>query len=102
VDVSGAGGRVEASSSGGGVTVRFAAWQFERRRGVLVGGSVRTEIDPGAKISIDATAFGRQRQVGRAGHDSGEGRTGLTARRHERRRSAPASALERRWGAHQR
>lgn len=58
VDVRGAGGRVEARSSGGGVTVRFAAGNG--RGGVLSssGGSVRTELDPGVKVSIDAKASG--------------------------------------------
>jgi DUF4097 and DUF4098 domain-containing protein YvlB len=58
VDVRGAGGRVEASSSGGGVTVRFAPGNSSGGVVSSSGGSVHTEIDPGAKISIDATASG--------------------------------------------
>lgn len=58
VDVRNAGGRVEAKSSGGGVTVRFAAGNS--RGGVVSssGGSVRAELDPRARISIDAHSSG--------------------------------------------
>jgi len=58
VDVRGAGGRVDASSSGGGVTVRFAPGNSSGGVVSSSGGSVRAEIDPGAKVSIDAHASG--------------------------------------------
>jgi DUF4097 and DUF4098 domain-containing protein YvlB len=56
--VRGAGGRVEASSSGGGVTVRFASGNSSGGTVSSSGGSVRAEIDPGARVSIDAHASG--------------------------------------------
>ena len=66
VDVRGAGGRVEASSSGGGVTVRFAPGNS--RGGVVSssGGSVRTELDPRREDLDRRKRLGRQRQLGRA------------------------------------
>ena len=100
VDVRGAGGRVEASSSGGGVTVRFAPGNSSGGVVSSSGGSVRYRDRSWRENLHRCHCIGRQRHVGRAGHDSGEGRTGLTARRHERRRSASASALERRRRAH--
>ena len=56
--VRGAGGRVEAHSSGGPVTVRFAAGN--NRGGVLStsGGGVRTELDPSVALTIDASSSG--------------------------------------------
>lgn len=58
VDVRGAGGRVDANSSGGGVTVRFAPGNSSGGVVASSGGSVRAEIDPRARISIDAHASG--------------------------------------------
>ena len=58
VDVRGAGGRVEANSSGGGVTVQFVRGNSSGGAMSTSGGPVRVEIDPAARVSIDASASG--------------------------------------------
>jgi len=58
VDVRGARGRVEANSSGGGVTVRFVTGNSSGGVVSSSGGPVRVEIDPAARLSIDASASG--------------------------------------------
>jgi len=58
VQVRGAGGRVEAHSSGGPVTVRFAAGNKSGGELTTSGGGVRTELDPGVALSIDASSSG--------------------------------------------
>jgi hypothetical protein len=58
VDVRGAGGRVEAHTSGGPVTVRFAAGNKSGGELTTSGGGVRTEVDPGVALTIDASSSG--------------------------------------------
>ena len=58
MDIRRAGGRVEAHSSGGPVSVGFATGNS--RGGILStsGGGVRAQIDPAVKLSIDASTSG--------------------------------------------
>lgn len=58
VHVDGVGGRVTAESSGGPVSAVLAADNTAGGKLSSSGGGVRVEIDPGARLSIDASSSG--------------------------------------------